>query len=76
VPIAGGYIRTSTFGNDIRFDRWGGGLVLRTRGRVFQIVVSNTVGLTTDQYMRGGDLDPEEGDMRLGFNIFRVLNFW
>jgi hypothetical protein len=76
VPIAGGYIRTSTFGNDIRFDSWGGGLEIRTSGHVFQIVVSNTVGLTTDQYMRGGDLDPEEGDMRLGFNIFRVLNFW
>jgi hypothetical protein len=38
-------------------------------------VVTNSVGLTSDQYLRGGDLDLSEGDMRLGFNIFRVLNW-
>lgn len=76
VPIADGYVRTATFGNDIRWDSWGAGYEIATGGHVFQIVVSNTVGLTTDQYMRGGDLDPEMPDMRLGFNISRVLNFW
>ena len=38
----------------------------------------NSVGLTTDHYLRGGDLDIAEffnGDFRIGFNIFRVLNF-
>jgi hypothetical protein len=76
VPIASGYVRTTTFGNDIRFDSWGGGLEIRTTAHVFQIVLSNTVGLTSDQYLRGGDLDITEPDVRLGFNIHRILTFW
>lgn len=72
--IASGFTRTLIFGNDIRFDTWGGGLEVATAGHVFQIVVTNSVGITSDQYLRGGDLDLFEGDMRLGFNIFRVLN--
>ena len=78
VPIVSGYTRTSTFGNDIRFDTWGGGVEITTGGHVFQIVLSNSVGLTSDQYLRGGDLDVRDffdGDVRLGFNIFRILNF-
>jgi hypothetical protein len=78
VPIVSGYTRTRTFGNDIRFDTWGGGLEITTGGHVFQIILTNSVGLTSDQYLRGGDLDIRdalEGDLRLGFNIFRILNF-
>lgn len=75
VPIVSGFTRTLTFGNDIRFDTWGGGLEIATAGHVFQIVVTNSVGLTSDQYLRGGDLDLFEGKMRLGFNIFRVLSW-
>jgi len=75
VPILSGYTRSNTFGNDIRFDAWSGGFQIGTAGHVFQIVVSNTVGLSSDQYLRGGDLDIREGDFRLGFNIFRVINF-
>ncbi len=74
VPIVSGFTRTFVFGNDIRFDSWGGGLEIATAGHVFQIVVTNAVGMTSDQYLRGGDLDVFEGDVRLGFNIFRVLN--
>lgn len=74
VPIVSGFTRTLVFGNDIRFDSWGGGLEIATAGHVFQIVITNSVGLTSDQYLRGGDLDITEGDVRLGFNIFRVLN--
>ena len=73
-PIVSGFTRTLTFGNDIRFDSWGGGLEIATAGHVFQIILTNSVGLTSDQYLRGGDLDLFEGEMRLGFNIFRVLN--
>ncbi|MGA7304887.1 MAG: DUF5777 family beta-barrel protein [Rhodothermales bacterium] len=75
VPIVSGYTRTTTFGNDIRFDSGGGGVEVSIGGHVFQIVISNSVGLTSDQYLRGGDLDIADGEMRLGFNIFRVLNF-
>ena len=73
-PIVSGFTRTTTFGNDIRFDTWGGGLEIATGGHVFQILLSNSVGLTTDQYLRGGDLDIRDGDARLGFNIYRILN--
>ena len=75
VPIVSGYVRTRTFGNENRFDSWAGGLEIATAGHVFQIVLGNSVGIATDQYLRGGDLDLAEGDMRLGFNIFRVLTF-
>lgn len=74
VPILSGYTRTRTFGNDNRFDSWAGGLEVATAGHVFQIVVTNSVGVATDQYLRGGDLDIRERDVRLGFNIFRAFN--
>ncbi len=73
-PIVSGYTRTLTFGNDIRFDTAGAGFEIATAGHVFQIVLTNNVGLTADQYLRGGDLDLLNGDVRLGFNIYRVLN--
>lgn len=78
VPILSGYVRTRTFGNLNRFDSWGGGVQITTSGHVFQIVFSNSAGVTTNQSLRGGDLDVRnvlDGEFRLGFNIFRVLNF-
>lgn len=75
VAILDGYERSSTFGNENRFDTWGGGFEIAVGGHVFQIVITNSAGLTTDQYMRGGDLDITKPDMRLGFNIFRLLQF-
>lgn len=75
VPIITGYTRTRTFGNENRFDSWGGGLEIGVGGHVFQIVVTNSVGVATDHYLRGGDLDIREPDLRLGFNIFRLLRF-
>ncbi len=78
VPILSGFVRTRTFGNENRFDSWGGGVEIAVGGHVFQVVISNSVGVTTDQSLRGGDLDIQDffdGDFRLGFNIYRVLNF-
>jgi len=78
VPIVSGYTETFTVGTFNRFDSWNGGLEIATSGHVFQIVAGNAVGLATDHYLRGGDLDPRDffdGEFRLGFNIFRVLNF-
>ena len=74
-PMVSGYTLTSTFGNYNRFDTWAAGMEITVGGHVFHIVVTNSSGLTTDQYMRGGDLDIRKGDLRLGFNIFRILNF-
>ncbi|MEX2401427.1 MAG: DUF5777 family beta-barrel protein [Rhodothermales bacterium] len=75
VPILTGYMRSVSFGNVNRFDSFGGGLEIAVGGHVFQIVATNSVGLATDQYMRGGDLDVGRGDFRLGFNIYRLLRF-
>ncbi len=60
-----------------RYDTWAAGIELTTKGHVFQIVVSNGRGLTTDQYLSGADLDGNvlNGNVRLGFNIFRILDF-
>jgi len=74
-PIVTGYSPTSTFGELNRFDTWGGGIELSVGAHAFQIIITNSAGLTSDQYMRGGGLDIGEGDFRLGFNIFRPLQF-
>ena len=77
-PIVAGYTLTDTFGNFNRFDSWGTGFEVATGGHSFQIVLTNSVGMATDQYFGGGDLDPSDifdGDIRLGFNIYRVLNY-
>jgi hypothetical protein len=74
VPVVSGFARTATFGNPNRFDSWGTGLEIATAGHVFQIVMTNSVGIATDQYMRGGDLDVSKAHVRLGFNIFRIIN--
>jgi hypothetical protein len=60
-----------------RYDTWAAGVELTTAGHVFQIVMSNSLGLTTDQYLQGGDLNGNlfDGNVRLGFNIFRILDF-
>lgn len=73
-PIVSGYTATRTFGLLNRYDHFGAGLEVATAGHVFQIVMTNSVGLSTDQYLRGGDLDLLDGDVRLGFNIFRMIN--
>lgn len=74
-PVLGGFTRTRTLGEVNRFDSFGTGLEITTGGHVFQVFLTNSVGLATSQYLRGGGLDvPEEGHVRLGFNIYRVLD--
>jgi hypothetical protein len=75
IPILAGFSRSRIFGNDLRFDSWGAGLEILTAGHVFQIVLGNSLGMTAGQYMRGGDLDIRAPQARLGFNIFRALDF-
>jgi hypothetical protein len=60
-----------------RYDTWAAGVEITTGGHIFQIVVSNGRGLTTDQYLSGADLNGNvaDGNVRLGFNIFRILDF-
>jgi hypothetical protein len=74
-PIVSGYTLTTTLGAYNRWDSWAGGIEIDLAGHVFQIVATNSAGLATDQYMRGGDLNIADGDFRLGFNIYRILQF-
>lgn len=75
-PVLGGFTRTRTLGEVNRFDSFGTGVEITTGGHVFQIVLSNSIGLATPQFLRGGGLDvPGQGHLRLGFNIYRVLDF-
>lgn len=59
------------------YHTWAAGVEVSTAGHVFQIVMSNGEGLTADQYLRGSDLNGNvlDGNVRLGFNIFRILDF-
>jgi len=60
-------------GNQIVFnDAFTLGLEKRVGGHVFHVYVTNSLGLTTNHYMSGSDLDFTK-DMRLGFNIYRKL---
>jgi hypothetical protein len=56
-------------------DSFVAGLEIKAGGHVFHIFATNSAGNTTGQYMSGGDLDFAGGDFRLGFNIYRVLNY-
>ncbi|RMH73004.1 MAG: hypothetical protein D6675_03465 [Gemmatimonadetes bacterium] len=56
-----------------RFDSWTVGVEKQVGGHVFQLFFANSPVIATDQVMNGGDLDVAEGDMRLGFAIYRIL---
>ncbi len=56
-------------------DTFVAGFEIKAGGHVFHFFVSNSAGNTTRQYMSGGELDFGDGDMRLGFNIYRILNY-
>jgi hypothetical protein len=65
IPVVSGYKEKSS--------GWGFGIEKKIGGHVFQIFVLNVVGLTSDQYVPGGDLRLKDGDFRIGFNIFRTF---
>ena len=61
-------------GNEIVFnDAFTVGFEKRVGGHVFHVYVTNSIGLSTNQYMSGGNFDFSKGDFRLGFNIYRTL---
>jgi hypothetical protein len=65
IPVVSGYKEKSS--------GWGLGIEKKIGGHVFQLFVLNVVGLTSDQYVPGGDLRLKDGDFRIGFNIFRTF---
>lgn len=66
LPVLSGY--------KFRHNYWGLGLEYKVGGHVFHVFVTNSYGLTSDQYITGGNLDIKDGDYRIGFNIYRT--FW
>jgi hypothetical protein len=65
VPILSGYKANA--------NGWGLGFEYKIGGHVFQVFVTNCFGLTSDQFLPGGDLKLRDSDYRLGFNIFRAF---
>ena len=63
VPVLAGYKAIS--------NGWGLGFEKKIGGHVFQVFVLNSAGLTSDQFIPGGDFRLSDGDLRIGFNIFR-----
>jgi hypothetical protein len=63
IPVLSGY--------NANFNGWGLGFQYRIGKHLFQVFALNTSGITTDQFMAGGDLRLKDGDFRFGFNIFR-----
>jgi len=64
-PVLSGY-KASSHG-------WALGIEKKIGGHVFQVFVLNSAGLTSSQFLPGGDLRLEDGDFRIGFNIFRLF---
>jgi len=63
-------------GNNLVFnDTFVAGLEIKAGGHVFHFFITNSAGNTTNQYMSGGDYDIGDGNYRLGFNIYRVLDY-
>lgn len=65
VPVIDGYKRAQ--------NGWGLGLEKKIGGHVFQAFVTNSFGLTSAQFLPGGDLRLKDSDFRFGFNIFRTF---
>lgn len=67
------YYRINTLeGNDFR-DPLGFGIDIETGGHVFQLVLTNTRGLTERAYLTETTGDFFDGDIHLGFNITRTF---
>lgn len=65
MPILSGYKAASS--------GWGFGLEKKIGGHVFQVFVTNSIGMTSSQFLPGGNLKLQDGDFRIGFNIFRLF---
>jgi hypothetical protein len=63
IPVIVGY----------KADSWGWGLGIEKKigGHVFQVFITNSIGMTSAQYLPGGNLKLFDGEFRFGFNIFR-----
>jgi len=63
IPVLSGYSLESA--------GWGVGLEKKIGGHVFQVFALNSAGISTSQYVPGGDFRIVDGEFRFGFTIFR-----
>ncbi len=70
LPV-GGVARKN--GQPTVYDAFTFGLEHSIGGHVFHVYATNSLGLTPSQVMSGGNLDFGNGELRLGFNIYRAL---
>lgn len=66
LPVLSGYKSS--------YEGWGTGLEYKVGGHVFHLFITNSLGLTADQYLTGGDLQFSRNEFRFGFNLYRT--FW
>ena len=57
------------------FNTLGFGVEIETGGHVFQIVFTNTIGLTERAFITETEGDFGDGDIHFGFNVTRTFQF-
>jgi hypothetical protein len=73
ITVEYGY-RLNKYSNEKLYDSFGIGYDLETGGHVFQIHLTNSFGLTEDQYFMYTNSSWDNWGIRLGFNISRVFS--
>ena len=73
ITVEYGY-RLNKYSNDKLYDSFGIGYDLETGGHVFQVHLTNSFGLTEDQYFMYTGTSWDNWGIRLGFNISRVFS--
>ena len=63
IPVLSGYALNST--------GWALGIEKKIGAHVFQVFVLNSIGISTAQFVPGGDFRIGDGEYRIGFNILR-----
>lgn len=66
--------RLNKYSDDKLYDSFGVGYDLETGGHVFQLHLTNSFGLTEDQFFMNTNTSWENWGIRLGFNISRVFS--
>lgn len=66
--------RLNKYSNDKYYDSFGIGYDIETGGHVFQMHLTNSFGLTEDQYFMYTNTSWDNWGIRLGFNISRVFS--
>ncbi len=73
ITLEYGY-RINKYSKDKYYDSFGIGYDLETGGHVFQLHLTNSFGLTEDQYFMYSNTSWDNWGIRLGFNISRVFS--